>query len=201
MSRQVLASITSCRIVTSGDMDFNIKKFPTRVFKQLIGQDMLAITPLLCTMTASMIGGCNSLPNPGKPRHRDWCTPDIMRRVVVLYMDVDACLLPQCALHLSDADRADFLCRCIHVRLSRPQVPISPRSLMYTLCGALAPNAMRAIRPCQPADATVTTSLRALLEMCKILQVSPASLCHMVSMINRDYVTSDSPQRISCFTV
>lgn len=136
MNNDVASVVVSNRIVTAGDVGGIDDNTNLSVIKSLTGHDYISIPPLSARSSCSLFYATNRLDDPR--RNKEWSTPAIMRRVVVILMNADALQYVESAIPQDPVSRLDFALRCVHTRLSYPQMPVSSMSVILTLMGSIA---------------------------------------------------------------
>ena len=125
--------IASNRIVTSGELDLEKKKLNLHTIKEMTGHDSIAVPPVTVTTRCTLVAATNFLPNPEV--QVEWCTSQIARRMVVLPFSVNAEEIPKVQRPDTMEDVIEFLLSCIYTRLTMPDMPMSSRSILYTILG------------------------------------------------------------------
>lgn len=126
--------IASNRIVTAGELDLEKKKLNLHAVKEITGHDSISVPPVTVTTRCTLVAATNYLPDPDS--QREWCTPQISRRMVILPFSVNAEEIPKVQRPDTIEDVVEFLLDCVHTRLTVPDMPMSSRSILYTILGS-----------------------------------------------------------------
>lgn len=125
--------VASNRVVTSGELDLEKKKLNLHAVKEMTGHDSISVPPVTVTTRCTLVAASNFLPNP--EIQTEWCTSQIARRMIVLPFSVNAEEIPKIQRPDTTEDVIEFLLSCIHIRLTMPDMPMSSRSILYTILG------------------------------------------------------------------
>lgn len=126
--------IASMRLVTAGDINLATQQLNFHTVKQATGHDSFSIPPFNITTRCTIVGGCNNLPNIiDQP---EWCTPALSRRVVVVPMEVSTIDIPNVVVPTAPEELLEMMLSCVDLFLRTPVMPISMRSVLYTILGS-----------------------------------------------------------------
>lgn len=161
--------IASNRIVTSGELDLKKKPLNIHIVKELTGHDSISVPPVTVTTACTLVTATNYLPD-----HRvqeEWCTSQVARRTVVLPFSVNAEEIPKVQRPDELEDVIDFLLECVYTRLTVPEMPISPRSILYTILGTYFNEVSHEIEVVPEPTMQETLDVNAMLENCAGLPI------------------------------
>ena len=131
---KVASIIASNRIVTAGDIGGTGRNTNLTVIKSLTGHDYISIPPSRVKTACTLLYATNSLDDPLD--NPEWCTPAIMRRVIVILMNAKIIENFSDQIPYDPMSKLDFALRCVHTRLSNPYMPVSSISVLLTLMGS-----------------------------------------------------------------
>lgn len=154
--------IASNRIVTSGELDLKKKQLNIHIVKELTGHDSISVPPVTVTTRCTLVTATNFLPD-----HRiqeEWCSSQVSRRTVVLPFSVNAEEIPKVQRPDELEDVIDFLLECVYTRLTTPEMPISPRSILYTILGTYFNEISHEIEVVNEPTMQETLDVNAMLE-------------------------------------
>lgn len=134
VSTKVASIVASNRIVTAGDVGGSNRNTNLTVVKSLTGHDYISIPPSRVKTACTLLYATNTLDDPLS--NPEWCTPAIMRRVVVILINSRIMENFSGRIPFDPTSRLDFALRCVHTRLSMSAMPVSPISVMLTLMGS-----------------------------------------------------------------
>lgn len=134
MSSDTAKMLASSRVVTAGEINLLTNKLNLHIVKEMTGHDSILIPPIRVATRCSVITSSNNLPDPTV--QTDWLSTAISRRVVVVPMNVKASLLPRRERPDTEMDCQDMLLLCTHLFLMNPSMPMSTRSLLYSVLGS-----------------------------------------------------------------
>lgn len=186
MDEKTARIIASMRVVTAGDINLSTQKLNTHIIKQATGHDTLSIPPFKVTTRCTIVAGANDLPNPiDQP---DWCTPAISRRAVVVPMEVSTIKIPNVTVPTNPEELLDMILACVNLFLRTPIMPISPRSVLYTILGAGFELVEHAVKFTKDAD--LQSTIDANYELEKYFGLSFGTIGNCAMTISRDVVTT-----------
>lgn len=128
-------TLVSNRIITAGDVNLVDGKLNLHTIKEMTGHDSIVIPPMRVATRCSVVASSNNLPDPLE--QTEWTSTAISRRMVVIVMNVRAASLPPKEKPDNVEDNLDFLMHCVYLRLTKFNMPVSTRCLLYTLLGAM----------------------------------------------------------------
>lgn len=134
VSIKVASIVASNRIVTAGDVGGANRNTNLTVIKSLTGHDYISIPPSRVKTACTLLYATNMLDDP--LLNEEWCTPAIMRRVVVILINSKIVENFSDRIPYDPTSRLDFALRCVHTRLSNPSMPASSISILMTLMGS-----------------------------------------------------------------
>lgn len=155
--------IASNRIVTSGELDLQKKPLNIHIVKELTGHDSISVPPVTVTTRCTLVTATNYLPN--HIEQDEWCTPQVARRTVVLPFSVNAEEIPKVQRPDDLEDVIDFLLECVYTRLSTPDMPISPRCILYTILGDYCNKLQHKIEIVEAPTMQETLDVNAMIEI------------------------------------
>lgn len=178
--------IASNRIVTAGELDLEKKMLNLHVVKEITGHDSISVPPVTVTTRCTLTAATNYLPNP--ETQQEWCTSQIARRVVILPFSVNAEEIPKVQRPDTLEDVVEFLLDCVHTRLTMPDMPMSSRSILYTILGSTYNRISDIIEEVENPSMQETLDVNAMLE--NVLDLKPHTLGRLASLItNYNIVT------------
>jgi hypothetical protein len=144
MNHTIAEAITSSRMAICYDVDLEKEPLNMAVFKNISGSDYVRVGQTSLKSNCSLSLATNGIVDVDK--QPEYHSDAIMRRVVCILMNVIALSIPKSAPIPEDSEtRLDFLCACIHTRISYEYIPVSPMSLLLTLCASKMDNAIALI--------------------------------------------------------
>jgi len=143
MPAGVTEVMVSSRMAFCYDVDLERDVMNMSVFKNISGSDYIRVGHNTCRSSCSLTIGSNGLVDIDT--QHEYTSDAIMRRIVSILMDVNALDLPYAKFPESAEDKLDFICSCIYIRIQYDSMPVSPRSLILTLCASKFDNVMDAL--------------------------------------------------------
>lgn len=134
MSPEIAEVIASCRMALCYDVDLETDQLNMAVFKNISGGDYIRVGYNSCKTNCSLMLATNGIVNI--KTQPDWHKDSIMRRVVCVLMNVEALSIPKDLGTIPEdkESRMDFLCACAYIRMIYESIPVTPMSLLLTLC-------------------------------------------------------------------
>lgn len=129
----VLASVIGSRVVLCSELDFSQKNVNIELIKTITGNDYIAIAGATSKTSCSLIVGSNNLPDT--KTHPEFLEDAMIRRCVYMKMLVDTISASESPDPDDQVVTLDFLCYCIYVRLLYDAIPMTPDTLLLSLCG------------------------------------------------------------------
>lgn len=134
MHPDIAEVIAGSRMAICYDVELEKDNLNMGVFKNISGSDYIRVGAISCKTNCSLTLATNGIVDVEKqPQYH---TDAIMRRVVCVLMNVAALSIPQTIVPEDPESRMDFICFCIYVRLMYDNMPVSPMSLLLTLCAS-----------------------------------------------------------------
>lgn len=134
MPVSVASVIASHRMAVCYDVALDKYPLNMSVFKNISGSDYVRVGEHTCKTNCALTIGTNGFVDVTK--QPEYTSDAIMRRLVCLYMDVSALDIPKINEPSSQDDRLDLVCAGICVRLKYEHIPVSPTSVLATLCAS-----------------------------------------------------------------
>jgi hypothetical protein len=147
----IASTVVSNRVVTAGDVGSTSDETNLAIIKTITGHDFIPIPPACARSACTLLYATNRLDDPLV--NKEWATPAIMRRAIVINMTV---VLPngiEDTVPQDPTSRLDFALRCVHTRLTYQHMPVSPLSVVTTILGSKAEDAINYIAPINPEEA------------------------------------------------
>lgn len=151
LTPEVASTVVASRIVTASDVGEIGDITNLSMIKTITGHDFIPVPPTRARSACTLIYDTNRLDDP--TINTEWVTAAIMRRAVVVNMTA---FLPdgiQESVPQDSVSRLDFALRCVHTRLSYPNMPVTPFSVVTTILGSKIQQAMDYLCPIDPNDA------------------------------------------------
>lgn len=192
MHPDVAEVIASNRMAICYDVDLEKDQLNMGVFKNISGSDYIRVGHISCKTNCALTLATNGIVNIDKePQYH---TDAIMRRVVCVLMNVAAMSIPATIVPEDPESRIDFVCFCIYTRLCYESMPISPMTLLLTLCASRMDEALMYIKetfdPITVFDGRGVISILAkLLKMTPEEVVFKSRLISPMSVVEIDGVT------------
>lgn len=134
MPAGVAEAVVGSRMIVCFDVDLEKNKLNMNTFKNISGSDYLYVGYTRCKSNCSLTLATNGIINiDDEPEYH---SDAIMRRVVAIRMSVDALSIPATILSEETDIRLDFVCACLHFRLKYDSMPVSPMTILTTLCAS-----------------------------------------------------------------
>lgn len=130
----VSSVIASNRMAVCYDVQLKDHPLNMAVFKNISGSDYVRIGELTCKTNCSLTIATNGYVDIEK--QEEYTSDAIMRRLVGIYMDVSALDIPVINEPSGADDRLDLACAGIYTRLLYEYIPVSPRSVLASLCSS-----------------------------------------------------------------
>lgn len=128
---EIMSMAASSRFMFAHDVNLETGELDLDVVKNVTGGDMISVGGNTARSLCSIFMGTNGVPNASEV---DIYRSDaIMRRMVLIPMLTDAFAIGLEHAPVDEGSKLDFVCSCIHTRLTYPEVPISPRALVLTI--------------------------------------------------------------------
>lgn len=151
MPVSIASTIVSNRIVTAGDVGSMDDTTNLSIIKTITGHDFIPIPPTRARSACTLFYASNRLDDP--TANTEWPTEAIMRRAVVINFTA---YIPEGIEDVTPQDpvsRLDFALRCVHTRLSNPNMPVSSFTVITTILGSKIDDAMKFLCPIDPEEA------------------------------------------------
>ncbi|KAF7889370.1 uncharacterized protein EAF01_010863 [Botrytis porri] len=132
LSPEVKSELVGRRMVTCADVDLDTRPIDVNALKSIVGADYIADGMNRFKLSCSLMMASNGLSDPGVSS--ETLSDAVLRRVVVINLRSTASILTKVAPSERQEDKLDFICSSIYTRLSHTYVPISPRSMLLTIC-------------------------------------------------------------------
>jgi hypothetical protein len=182
LSDDVASIIVGHRMVIAGDVGGIDDATNLSVIKSITGHDYISIPPLSARSSCSLIYATNRLDDPRT--NKEWLTPQIMRRVLVVLMDADALTFTANVIPQDATSRLDFVLRCIHTRMQHRYPPVSSMSIILTLMAHRGLDAFAYLTEDDDSTITDEESMTALGIISGILDISSDLIGELVKAIN-----------------
>jgi hypothetical protein len=178
--------IASNRIVTSGELDLEKKRLNLHIIKEMTGHDCISVPPVTVTTRCTLVAATNYLPDPAK--QSEWCTPQLARRSVVIPFSVNAEEIPKVQRPDTLEDVVEFLLSCIYTRLTVPDMPMSSRSILYTILGEAFNKITHSIEEVESPTMQETLDANTLIE--SAMGLEPYTLGKLAALITNYNIVS-----------
>lgn len=192
MSSEVSEAIVGSRMAVCFDVDLLKEELNMSVFKNISGSDYIRVGYNSCKTNCSLTLATNHAVNIEKqPEYLD---DAIMRRIVVLHMNVDAMTIPPSVAPETNDARLDFACACIYIRSRYDFMPVRPMAILMTLCGHMIDEVVKLVEETsKPIDqiqgTSVVSILSAALKISTASVISKSKLISPMSVMEIDNVT------------
>lgn len=144
MSQTVSEVVASFRMAVCYEVGLEKDKLNMSVFKNISGSDYIRVGYNSCKSNCSLTLASNGIID--LERQPDYLEDAIMRRVVCVLMNVNAMEIKTSYPPEDIESRLDFICACIYIRLRYEFMPVSPMSLLLTMCASKIDKALEHIK-------------------------------------------------------
>ncbi|KAL4864626.1 hypothetical protein BDV12DRAFT_200955 [Aspergillus spectabilis] len=184
VTETVLKQLVSSRMVTCGDVDLESREMDVHALRTVVSGDYITLGAFRTRIRSSLTLATNGYIDPTTD---DVFTSDaVLRRIVTVYMDATASKLDlQEIPHFQEA-RGDFVCACVHVRLTHTYIPVTPRTVLLTIAGAKYADLERMVEEC--SEPTLSDYIGVLSAVQATTGIPSDDVGHKASLISRDAV-------------
>lgn len=131
VTAEIMSMAASSRFMFAYDVNLETGKLDLDIVKNVTGGDMINVGGNTARSQCSVFMGTNGVPNASD--EEIYRSDAIMRRMVMIPMMTDAFAIGLEHAPVDEGSKLDFVCSCIHTRLTYSEVPISPRALVLTI--------------------------------------------------------------------
>lgn len=174
---KIAQTVVKSRLVTCYELDLDKHEINMSMFKNITGSDYVKVGEFMAKAICSFAIATNGLPNVD--RQPEFASDALSRRMVCLKMNVDTAEAPFEPDPGNDADKMDFHCACLYMRMLYPDLPISPDNLLLTLCMSKYHRALELI------DVDVDEPVSALEGRAVVAVIAGLMLCDPYRVIER----------------
>lgn len=180
---KVAQVVVKSRMVTCYELDLDNKMVNMSMFKNITGADYVKVGEFMSKAVCSLAIATNGLPDVEK--QPEFMSDALTRRMVCIKMDVDTADASFEPDPSNPVDKMDFLCACLYIRMLYSHLPVSPDTVLLTLCGSLYFKALTLVEEA-PADRVTLMEAREVIAcLCGLLDTTSEKLigrCRLISM-------------------
>lgn len=183
LGEEVAQTAIKSRLITCYELDLDNRKVNMSLLKNVTGSDYVKVGEFMSKAVCSFAIATNGLPDVVK--QPDFTSDALSRRMVCLKMDVDTAEAPFEPDPGGAVDKADFLCACIYIRMCYSHIPMSPDSMLMTLCGSKYFEALKLVDVNAGPQVSAVDGRAAVAVISGLMNTGPHRIierCRLISM-------------------